>query len=60
MSMIWFIPLGLLVGALGTRTAFQARRDLKTNHKDMGWLLLIALSWLPTICWALSRFITQD
>jgi hypothetical protein len=58
MVMEWFIPLGVLIGALGTQTAFRAHHSMaKTREK--GWLLLLTMAWLPSVCWVMAQFVSQ-
>ena len=56
MTMAWFIPVGIAIGAVGTQTAFRARHALK---KERVWWLLLVLAWLPILCWLAAQFVTQ-
>ena len=60
MIMGWFIPLGLLIGVLGTRTAIRSRRASRGGVRDRAWWLLLVLAWLPALCWLLAQIIVQD
>lgn len=60
MIMGWFLPLGFLIGAAGTQTAFKSRRHhAKARTRDRLWWLLVILAWLPTVCWILAQFVEQ-
>ena len=59
MTMGWFIPLGLLIGLLGTQTATRVRHSQKANRQNRGWWLLLLLSWLPAFCWIMAQFVAQ-
>jgi hypothetical protein len=54
--MAWFLPVGILIGVLGTRTALKSRR---LDAKDPAWWLLLTLAWLPTLCWGMAQLIAQ-
>jgi len=56
MTMAWFIPVGIAIGAVGTQTAFRARHALK---KERVWWLLLVLAWLPIGCWLVAQFVAQ-
>jgi hypothetical protein len=56
MTMTWFIPVGIVIGAVGTQTAIKSRR----SQKDRTWWLLLLLAWLPVACWLLAQFILQE
>ena len=56
MIMAWFLPVGVLIGVLGTRTALKSRR---LDAKDPAWWLLLLLAWLPVLCWALAQVVAQ-
>ena len=56
----WFIPLGVLIGLLGTRTALQSRRGPRDGGQDRSWWLLLVLAWLPALCWLLAQIVIQD
>jgi hypothetical protein len=60
MSMIWFIPLAILIGLAGTQTTLRSRHNLKSRKKERAWWLLLVLSWVPLVCWFVSQFISQD
>ena len=57
--MPWFLPLGIVVGVAGTRTASRTRRSIKSGKQEGGWWLLPLLSWFPLVCWLLAQFVTQ-
>ena len=59
MSMPWFIPLALLIGVAGTRTAMKSRHAREVTKRDRGLWLLLALAWLPSLCWLLAQFVDQ-
>jgi len=59
MTMPWFLPLGLLIGVTGTRTALRAHRLATQRSRDRTWWLLMALAWLPSFCWLMAQFIAQ-
>ena len=59
MTMIWFLPIGLLIGLAGTQTSLKARHFAKTNRAERTWWLLLVLSWMPVACWIASQFIAQ-
>jgi hypothetical protein len=58
--MLWFFPLAILIGFLGTQTALRSRHTLKARKKEPAWWLLGVLSWLPMACWIVSQFVRQD
>jgi len=58
MTMLWLLPGTLMIGVVGTRTAFKARHILKGYRGD--WWLLLLLSWLPALFWMASHFVVQD
>lgn len=60
MTLFWFVPLALLIGFAGTRTAVRSKHSLKARKKEPAWWLLAVLSWLPLACWILSQFVRQD
>jgi len=53
-NITWLGPVFLLVGLVGTRTAFREHRG-----SGQSWWLLIPLAWLPTLCFVMSYFVTQ-
>ena len=59
MIMGWSLPLGILIGVAGTRTAFQAHHVMKARTRGEGWWLLLAVAWLPSVCWTLAQFVAQ-
>ncbi len=59
MTMGWFFPVGILIGAVGTQTAAKARHQGKGKTRDRAWWLLLVISWLPTLCWLMAQFIDQ-
>jgi hypothetical protein len=59
MVMGWFLPLGVLIGALGTQTAFRAHHALGAKSREKGWLLLLAMAWLPSVCWVMAQVVKQ-
>lgn len=59
MTGLWFLPLAIAVGVAGTRTWLQVRHSLRIARDRAPWLLPV-LSWLPLVCWILSRFVNQD
>jgi hypothetical protein len=59
MIMSWFLPLGLLIGFVGTRTALKARHSVKTGKNPLSWWLLVILAWLPSFCWIMAQFVDQ-
>jgi len=59
MIMAWFLPVGILIGAAGTQTAFKSRHAMKVHTRERGWWLLLILAWLPSFCWILAQFIGQ-
>ncbi len=59
MIMAWFLPLGFLIGAAGTQTAFRAHHFSTSRHRDEGWWLLLTVAWLPTVCWGLAQFVSR-
>ena len=56
MTQAWLLPVTLLVGYAGVRTALRARRS---NKKDHSWWMLLVMSELPLACWALSQVVRQ-
>ena len=58
MTMIWFMPLGVLLGLAGTKTSLEERHFEKGSHAK-GWLLMFAISWAPMLFWLFSQFIAQ-
>ena len=60
MTQLWFVPLALVIGIAGTRTALHARHTLKVHRKDRSWWLPMVLGWFPLACWILSQFVAQD
>jgi hypothetical protein len=59
MIMGWFLPVGILIGAAGTQTAFRSRHATKAHTRERAWWLLLMLSWLPVVCWILAQFVDQ-
>jgi len=59
MVMGWFLPLGVLIGALGTQTAIRAHHAMRAKTREKGWLLLLTMAWLPSFCWVLAQFVRQ-
>jgi hypothetical protein len=59
MIMGWFLPVGILIGAVGTQAAFKSRHVTKAHSKERAWWLLLLLSWLPIVCWILAQFVDQ-
>lgn len=57
--MIWFIPMGISVGVLLTRTAWQEWRDGQGSRQPGGIRLLVALAWIPLLAWIISQFVEQ-
>jgi hypothetical protein len=55
--MVWFLPLGLSVGVVLTRTAQQYWKETGTRRRDVG--LLILLGWIPLLAWIASHWIAQ-
>jgi hypothetical protein len=60
MTMIWFLPIGLVIGLAGTQTSLKARHFAKNNRAERAWWLLLVLAWLPTLCWIAAQFVLQD
>jgi hypothetical protein len=60
MIMSWFIPVTMLIGLAGTRTALKSRHNLKAHARYRYWWLMVALSWTPLVCWVSAQFVTQD
>jgi hypothetical protein len=60
MIMDWLFPIGVLIGAVGTRTAQKLRHVAKGSIKDWDWRLMLVVSWLPTFCWILAQFLNQE
>ena len=56
MTMAWFLPVGIAIGAVGTQTAFRARHSHK---RERLWWLLLVLAWLPILCWTAAQFVLQ-
>jgi len=56
--MIWFMPLGVLLGIAGTRASAE-ERHFERGSRAKGWLLLLSISWAPVLFWLLSQFIAQ-
>jgi len=59
MIMGWFLAVGLLIGAAGTRTALRHGHTLKAIKADRGLLLLLGLAWAPLLCWLMAQWIDQ-
>jgi hypothetical protein len=59
MSMVWFLPVGVMIGVAGTQTALRARHISSGKARDRTWWLLLILAWLPSFCWILAQFIDQ-
>jgi len=58
MVMTWFLPMGLAIGAAGTRMAIRSHQGPQAGPRDAGrWLL--ALGWLPCFCWILAQVVGQ-
>ena len=58
-NMPWFLPLGALIGIAGCRTSMRARHSAAPGSGATGWVILVALSWFPLLCWFLAQVITQ-
>ena len=54
----WMIPVAVMIGVAGTRTALQARRLIKAASKD--WWMVVVLAWSPLVCWVASQVVLQD
>jgi len=59
MILNWFLPLGILIGAAGTQTAIRVHHGVKGHTRSRGWMLLLAIAWLPSFCWILAQFVDQ-
>jgi hypothetical protein len=59
-KLAWFPVLAVIIGLVGTRTNLNVRHALKANRRERFWWLLIALAWLPLVCWTASLFVFQD
>ena len=59
MTMAWFLPVSILIGAAGSQTAFRSHHLAGAHTKEKTWWLLLVLAWLPTFCWILAQFIDQ-
>ena len=59
MKMGWFIPVAILIGIVGTRTAVKSRYGLKANKRARGWWLLVLMAWLPSFCWVMAQCVAQ-
>jgi hypothetical protein len=55
----WFIPVGVLIGAAGTKTALRSHHTVRANNQAPFWWLLLLLSWMPFVCWVLAQFVEQ-
>ena len=51
----WMLPLTLLIGLFGTRSALHASRLVRTS--TAAWW--VVLSWIPMICWMASQVVVQ-
>ena len=52
----WMIPLALLIGLFGTRSALRTGHLIKTG--TAAWW--VVLSWIPMLCWMASQVVLQD
>jgi hypothetical protein len=59
MRMLWFLPMGVLIGLAGSRTAIRARHGVKGRPLDASWALMLFLGWLPLACWILAQVVGQ-
>ena len=59
MHMLWFLPVGVLIGMAGSRTAVRARHGVKGRPLDASWALMLLIAWLPLFCWFLAQVIDQ-
>ena len=50
--------MGVLNGAVGTRKAFQAHNVMQAKTRE-GWMLQLALVWLPSLWWVMAQFVGQ-
>ena len=57
MIMTWFLPMGLAIGAAGTRTV-AGHSATRAQERETAWWLL-TLAWLPCFCWLLAQVIGQ-
>jgi len=58
-QMPWFLPLGLSIGAVLTRTTIQIWRERgNQRHRREGWLLFI-IGWIPLLAWLACQFVAQ-
>jgi hypothetical protein len=55
LPMIWFVPLGALLGLAGTRTASQLRK-LRGHGHPAEVAALISMAWFPLLVWAIVAF----
>jgi len=60
MTQLWFLPVAVLIGTTGTKTALAVRHLKRTHARDRSWWVLPVLSWMPLAFWILSQFIAQD
>ena len=58
-QMPWFLPLGLLIGSLLTRSGFQRWRESKQDRRRKDWWLLLLLGWIPLLVWIASQWMEQ-
>ena len=56
--MAWFLPMGLAIGAAGTHTAIRSQHGPQRSEEAGRWLL--ALGWLPCLCWIVAQVVGQD
>lgn len=59
MRATWFLPLGLGLGGLLTRAAFQRRKDAHWYRGSRDWWWLLVLGWIPLLAWMASQFVEQ-
>ena len=59
MTLVWFVPVAILIGLAGTQTTLRVKHYLKVRRKEKAWWLLILIAWLPLLCWLASQFVTQ-
>jgi hypothetical protein len=59
MTMGWFLPVGVMIGAAGTQTAWKSRHATKAHTREWTWSMLVVLAWLPIFCWIVAQFVDQ-
>jgi hypothetical protein len=60
MTMFWFVPVAIALGAVGTKTGLEQRHLKGKAHRNEGWWLILVIAWAPLVLWALAQIVRQE